>query len=72
MNLPLLVYLQKKARKDSGGPCAFSRMHTSEKVKGIHARFVCVVLMSGGVRMWCVHVHVCVCALMYVCVHLCL
>ena len=31
----------KKSPKDSGGPCAFSHMHTSEKVKG---RFVCVAM----------------------------
>ena len=29
----------KKSRKDTGGPCAFSRMDTSEKVKG---SWVCV------------------------------
>ncbi len=46
----------KKARKDSGEPCTFSHLHTSEKVKGV---CVCIrtIWMSGVSCVQCVYVY---------------
>ena len=52
----------KKPRKDSGGPCAFNRMHTSEKVKGM---CVCVLVKSGEVSHNVYGGCVCMCVSMF-------